>query len=375
MPADIGTQTITVKFFDPVDSDVANRIALGVRKKGIYSGGYLTKINDTTVSLSAFDCEIGDGIYQIHGSTAVGVNIAVAPATPYVIIRWVYSGSAANDYMEMLSVAAGSVTANDLIVGVCSFTGSTLNGPIYTLRSNPNVFDLFLKVEPTTSPSMYVRVRSGRVSYGTTNHNIVDQLSPLFVAPGAGLTRVDLIQVNTSGAVIVTQGAPVAIPATPTAPSQGNLVTLAEVTLTAGQTTIVAANITDTRSYVATTFSVGAGGLIPQGGIIMWSGSIASIPTGWAICDGSNGTPNLTDRFVLHADGTINVVGSTGGASTHSHPGSVADALTGPTYRLDDNSGGTDYFWMNPTSHAHSLTVGSGTNVPKYYALAYIMKL
>ena len=91
MPADIGSQTITVKFFDPVDSDVANRIGIGVRKKGIYSGGYITKINNTTVSVSAFDCEIGDGTYQVRGATAIAVNVTVSAATPYVVIRWAYS--------------------------------------------------------------------------------------------------------------------------------------------------------------------------------------------------------------------------------------------------------------------------------------------
>ena len=41
--------------------------------------------------------------------------------------------------------------------------------------------------------------------------------------------------------------------------------------------------------------------LMPSRGIIMWSGTAADIPTGWALCDGTNGTPNLTDRFVLGA--------------------------------------------------------------------------
>lgn len=41
--------------------------------------------------------------------------------------------------------------------------------------------------------------------------------------------------------------------------------------------------------------------LIPSGGIIMWSGSIPSIPVGWALCDGTNGTPDLRNRFVTGA--------------------------------------------------------------------------
>ena len=396
MPADIGAQTITVKFFDPVDSDVANRIALGVRKTGIYSGGYLTKINDTTASLSAFDCEIGDGIYQIRGATAIGVNVTVAPATPYIIIRWTYSASASADYMEILGVASGSVTTNDIIVGVCVFSGSTLSGFDYTLRTNPNVFDLFLKTEPTVAASMYGRVRAGRVSYGTTMYDIIDQLSPLFTAPSAGLTRLDLLQVSALGALAITQGTPVSIPSTPTAPSQNNLVTLAEILLIAGQTTITILDITDTRSYVATNFSVGTGGLVPQGGVIMWSGTVAALSSApmvgvWQLCDGNNGSPNLTDRFVIHADadsGGTNDVGDIGGASNHGHgAGSYAvnkDAYLGDVEfvfgvggRLGSSRNNTGD--MNSTQvRSNPPVVGtsaSGSNRDKYYALAYIMKL
>ena len=41
--------------------------------------------------------------------------------------------------------------------------------------------------------------------------------------------------------------------------------------------------------------------LVPGGFIGMWSGSAETIPTGWALCDGTNGTPDLTDRFILGA--------------------------------------------------------------------------
>lgn len=382
MPANIGNQTVTVKFFDPVDSDVANRIGIGVRKKGIYEGGYLTKVNDTTVSLSTYDCEIGDGIYQVRGYTGSTVNIGVASATPYVILRWVYTGSASDDYIAMLAVAVGSITANDLVVGKCNFTGSTLTGFDYTLRSTPSVFDLFLKAQPTSPASMYVRVRAGRVSYGATNYDIIDQQSPLFTAPSAGLTRKDLLQVNTSGALIITQGTPVALPSTPAAPDQGNLVTLAQITLVGGQTTITTADIKDTRSYVATNFNVGTGSLVPQGAILLWSGSIATIPTGWNICDGTNGTPNLTDRFVLHADGVTNAVGATGGAKTHtlSIAEMPAHSHTYQSAPVTAQNRDTQYSatWPAVNSTGTTSTVGGSgahNNRDKYYALAYIMKL
>lgn len=254
MPVDIGNQVITVKFFDPVDSDVANRIALGVRKVGIYSGGYLTKVDDVTVTLSTFDCEIGDGTYQIRGLTGVGVNVTVSSAVPYVVIRWVYTGSASDDYMSFVAVSSIGILATDVVVGKCNFSGSILTGFDYTERTNPNIFDLFLKAEPTDPASMYLRVRAGRVTYGVSTFQVVDQLSPLFSAPGSN-SRIDLIQVNTSGAIIVTQGTP---GASPVAPNYGALVTIAEITLTSGQTTIAVSNIKDVRSFI------GSGVTIPS---------------------------------------------------------------------------------------------------------------
>lgn len=50
---------------------------------------------------------------------------------------------------------------------------------------------------------------------------------------------------------------------------------------------------------------------IPTGLIIIWNSLTA--PTGWAICDGTNGTPNLTDKFVI-ASGQTYSPGQTGGA-------------------------------------------------------------
>jgi len=57
-------------------------------------------------------------------------------------------------------------------------------------------------------------------------------------------------------------------------------------------------------------------GSVPRGVIVMWSGSIATIPSGWALCDGANGTPDLRDRFVVGA-GSSYSVGATGGENIH----------------------------------------------------------
>ena len=57
------------------------------------------------------------------------------------------------------------------------------------------------------------------------------------------------------------------------------------------------------------------GKLVPSGVILMWSGSTDTIPAGWALCNGQDGTPDLTDRFILGAGKTYQP-GTTGGAAT-----------------------------------------------------------
>lgn len=126
----------------------------------------------------------------------------------------------------------------------------------------------------------------------------------------------------------------------------------------------------------------------PAGIIILWSGAISAIPSGWVICDGNNSTPNLTARFVIHASadsGATYDVNDTGGSTTsgthqltiaempaHTHTGTWA-----PTAGADDGSGSP-----SPSSvslQTTSSTGGDGTHahantLPPYYALAYIMK-
>ena len=117
----------------------------------------------------------------------------------------------------------------------------------------------------------------------------------------------------------------------------------------------------------------------PSGGIIMWSGSIATIPTGWYLCDGNNGTPNLTNRFIVGAnadDGGVaksNITGSplqshdTGLMPAHTHTYTWKSTVGG------DSSGGDSNQINNATYNTGSS--GTGTKViPVFYALAFIMK-
>ena len=194
-------------------------------------------------------------------------------------------------------------------------------------------------------------------------------------------------------------------------------------------------NLTGVMTCTSMDTGAGPGASVPSGGIILWSGSTASIPTGWVLCNGLNSTPDLRDRFVVGAGNgyavdatggsdTVTLTtaqlpvhnhpasGSSGSAGSHNHPasgstgsaGSHSHPFTGTASQNapKDGSGnavnqGTQTRTTSPAgshthpvsvsvnsagSHSHPVSVsvgnaGSGNaheNRPPYYALAYIMK-
>lgn len=87
--------------------------------------------------------------------------------------------------------------------------------------------------------------------------------------------------------------------------------------------------------------------LVPVGGIIAWSGSVAAIPSTWALCDGTKGTPDLRGKFVLGAGGAY-PVGYAGGAASvqtdaqgsHNHTGYTAGSGNFSVSVQTDSQGG-----------------------------------
>jgi hypothetical protein len=136
---------------------------------------------------------------------------------------------------------------------------------------------------------------------------------------------------------------------------------------------------------------------LPAGTIVLWSGSIGSIPAGWVLCNGNNGTPDLRNRFVVGAGSTY-AVDATGGSAdaivvSHTHtatsvvtdPGhthtSAAFVVSGTNINLGsgknwDGSGtGSSTTGITvATTNASTGVSGTNANLPPYYALCYIMK-
>ena len=135
---------------------------------------------------------------------------------------------------------------------------------------------------------------------------------------------------------------------------------------------------------------------IPTGGIFLWSGSIGSIPAGYVLCNGSNGTPDLRDRFIVGAGSTY-AVDATGGSAdaivvTHTHTATSVVTDPGHNHTIPIGSGGgygqpsgqIAAFASNTGTATTGITVattvatagtsGTNANLPPYYALCYIMK-
>jgi hypothetical protein len=145
---------------------------------------------------------------------------------------------------------------------------------------------------------------------------------------------------------------------------------------------------------------------VPSGCILLWSGSTGSIPATWLLCDGTNGTPDLRDRFLVGAGNTY-AVNATGGSAdaitvTHTHTATVTDpqhnhvegfagvnntaafgtTTTGSAGNVNQQSGSSTNFHAFTSTVSTGISVananagqsGTNANLPPYYALAYIMK-
>jgi len=146
---------------------------------------------------------------------------------------------------------------------------------------------------------------------------------------------------------------------------------------------------------VAYVQNISGGNIVPPKGIIaMWTDTVASIPRGWVVCDGTNNTPDLRNKFIKCIT-TTGQIGDTGGSNTHTHSAvshthtasgththSGSSAQSGSTQAIN---GGSDGYAIS--THTHTLASVSNetatwgntdidcdtvSNQPAYLTVAYI---
>ena len=308
------------------------------------------------------------------------------------------------------AATAYSVTFNNGGAGDAS--GTTFNGSAAkTISYNsvgaaPTIGSTSITTLGTIATGTWQATTIG-VSYGGTGvttstgsgSNVLNTsptlVTPLLGTPTSGtLTNCTGLPLTTgiTGTLAVANGGTGVTSSTGT----GSVVLSASPTFTGTPLAPTAAAGTNT-TQIATTAFVLANGL-PSGSIVIWSGSAASIPSGWYLCDGLNSTPDLRNKFVVGAGSTY-AVGATGGSAdaiivSHTHTATSTVTDPGHFHTVFANPGGSSGAFgggssgsatnINTDTKTTGITVatsvsttgssGTNANLPPYYALCYIMK-
>ena len=110
---------------------------------------------------------------------------------------------------------------------------------------------------------------------------------------------------------------------------------------------------------------------VPSDVIAIWTGNVSSIPSGWVMCDGTNGTPNLNDKFIKGSNANGEVT-DTGGALTHTHAAGAAHTHTinahTHNFTVDPDTGGQVAAKGAGGSgaiysHTHTLSINDGVKI------------
>ncbi len=317
--------------------------------------------------------------------------------------------SGVNDNL-IISYTAGTGYGNVTSVGLTAGPGIGIVGGPITTAGNIQVTNTGV-TSVVGGTGVAVNQATGNVVLST---NIVGG-GPISITPGAGNSLV----VSYTGGTGVGNVTSVGIAAgTGISVSGGPITTNGNITvnntgvtaITAG--TGIAVNQANGAVTVSSTFQ------IPTGIIVMWSGADNAIPSGWALCNGTNGTPDLRNRFIIASGGSF-ATNSTGGsfnlqnlntqtAGAHDHSGATAThALTISEMPNHNHSipnavgatqaerGTTNHQAFNQAQlvtatgftggglgHSHNIFIDgthshavTGSYTPPYYSLAYIMKL
>ncbi|MFI3184734.1 MAG: hypothetical protein QX198_02000 [Methylococcaceae bacterium] len=406
--------------------------------------GHKTPDGSETNLLSPGDHSTIGGFVEVEGSPGqnkISANIGGTTAA-YAISEiglWAGEPGANNStlvfYWSMLSGSVATKTPNvDFNVEADIYFGDATPGKIT------------LVVETTTSLAFFANHNASPDAHAEiiNNHNnSLDAHPELFKTPPLGdndtsVTTSEFVQGTVGGfyqkyvgggsnvtldAVeaghgilkftgLLTADINVFVPRSPTFKWQIKNATTGAHTLTVKHSTGAGASVTVAQGYNSSLWTDGTNiyesvtivGFTPVGGIIMWPRPIADIPSNWALCDGTRGTPNLTGTFPFGADAD-HPIGAIGGSAnavvvTHSHdltdPGhnhtgdtykhllkpAYAGSLTGTDYTGSGSEqavGPGDSGLMKDSMTGITISsfgeTGVNKNLPPYYPLAFIMRI
>jgi microcystin-dependent protein len=322
----------------------------------------------------------------------------------------------ANVIIYFPSGISGFFIVQNATTGTYSVTLASAGGGLGTVLTEQGrtafVFTEGTNVFYADDSRVAITAGTGITITGTTTLTVALTTPVAVLNGGTGTTT----STGTAGSVVLSNSPTIGTP------------TISSANLTGTPVAPTAAAGTNTTQVATTAFVTAAlAATVPAGVILLWSGSVASIPSGWALCNGTSGTPDLRDRFVVGAGSTY-AVAATGGADSitlnstqipsHTHTFSATtgnmSANATHTHTINDPghshtyttlaavpgflNPGVDYqssaattststtgISVNSASVQHTHTVsgttdatgggGSHENRPPYYALAYIMKL
>ena len=362
----------------------------------------------------------------IGSTTAISGNVALTIANGNKVLVW-------SDAVSFYEIKSGNVTGTVAIAngGTGQTTASAaLNALLPSQTSNANKY---LQTDGTNSSwdaiSLSTADITGTLAIAnggtgqTTQQTALNALAGAVTAArylrgdGTNVGMALLSAADLSGTVAVANGGTGVTSSTGT----GAVVLSASPTFTGAPLAPTAAVGTDTTQIATTAF---VRDIIPTGVITMWYGSIASIPSGWFLCDGANSTPDLRDRFIVGAGSTYGVAATGGSANatlvSHNHTASSSSSFSGSalaahthtatdaghTHTVNNQVGagfgqpsgqvtatagntGTGFASITVASASAGTPAGSvststsistegssatNANLPPYYALAYIMK-
>ena len=374
------------------------------------SGGYVAL---TALSVGAPNTASGNG--NITYNSANGVFSFTPPDLSNYLTSYTETSTLAN------VIARGSTSNNSATIGGNGSTGGiTLADGLLSVRTGTgNVASIDLYCEVSNAHKVSIKAPphinfSGNINFTLpASHGNVDQVlrtdgsgNTSWVNQAGSYTETDtLASVTARGSTTTTAITVTGLTVTGGTSSVGELnlstdnnnqyqttLKAPAASLLSGNTTFVfppnngSANqvlISDGSGNTSwSTLSGGGGG---GGGsvdlhdvIVMWAGSVATIPSGWNICDGTNGTPDLRDKFVVGVGNLYNP-GDTGGSADavvveHSHTTNIDGGHVIP------GNGGSSFPYGGAGTYSSTIfsmddegVSGTNANLPPYYAVCYIM--